>query len=356
MDDYLVIGGGIAGASAAAALAPFGTVRLWEAESALGHHASGRSAAMFIAPYGNATIRALNAASADALDEAGVLSPRHLLMLAPVGAEAALAAETAAYGARPLSPDEAVALLPILRPDAIAGAAVYEQGAEIDTDRLLQSSAATARAAGAIFETGRPVSAITRISGGWQVRAGEAAASARRLVNAAGPWADEIARMAGIAPVGLTPYRRSMARLPAPGGHNTRPWPFTLDVTEAWYAKPDAGAWLVSPCEENAATPHDAWADDMVIAEGLARYESMVCEPVTRVQTTWAGLRTFAPDRALVLGPEPDEPAFLWCAGQGGYGFQTCPAAARLLADLAVGRPSELPPDTVATLTPDRLR
>ena len=127
-------------------------------------------------------------------------------------------------------------------------------------------------------------------------------------------------------------------------------------VGESWYAKPDAGALLVSPADEDPVEPHDAWADDMVLAEGLARYEEVVTTPVTRLLTSWAGLRSFAPDRTLVLGPDPAEPSFLWCAGQGGYGFQTAPAASALLTALAFGRAPALPPDMVAQLTPDRLR
>jgi glycine/D-amino acid oxidase-like deaminating enzyme len=123
---------------------------------------------------------------------------------------------------------------------------------------------------------------------------------------------------------------------------------------EAWYAKPDAGALIVSPAEEDPQVPHDAWADDMVLAEGLARYEEMVTEPVTRLISNWAGLRTFSPDRVLVIGRDAHDPAFFWLAGQGGYGFQTCPAASRLAADLIGGRPTALSTGLVAALDPGR--
>jgi glycine/D-amino acid oxidase-like deaminating enzyme len=127
-------------------------------------------------------------------------------------------------------------------------------------------------------------------------------------------------------------------------------------VGESWYAKPDAGFLLVSPADEDPVEPHDAWADDLTLAQGLALYEEMVTEPVTRLLSSWAGLRSFAPDRTLVLGRDPDCPAFIWCAGQGGYGFQTAPAASQLLADLVTGRPSALPHDIVRQLSPERLR
>jgi len=146
-----------------------------------------------------------------------------------------------------------------------------------------------------------------------------------------------------------------MARMPAPGGHDPASWPMIIGAGETWYAKPDAGKWIVSPAEEDPVdAPHDAWADDMVLAEGIARYQPFVTEDVTRVETTWAGLRTFSPDRTLVLGRDAAEPDFIWCSGQGGYGFQTAPAASQLLADLIAGRAPALPPEIVAALSPER--
>jgi glycine/D-amino acid oxidase-like deaminating enzyme len=123
---------------------------------------------------------------------------------------------------------------------------------------------------------------------------------------------------------------------------------------ESWYCKPDAGALLVSPAEEDLMPPHDAFADDMVLAEGLARYEEMVTEPVTRVIANWAGLRSFSPDRVLVIGADAVDPAFFWLAGQGGYGFQTCPAASQLGADLLLNRSPELGAGLIAQLSPSR--
>ena len=148
--------------------------------------------------------------------------------------------------------------------------------------------------------------------------------------------------------------RRSMARIPAPGGHDVSRWPMMFGAGETWYAKPDAGALIVSPAEEHLMEPHDAFADDMVLAEGLARYEEIVTEPVTRLLSNWAGLRTFAPDRVLVIGRDVRESGFFWLAGQGGYGFQSAPAASQLACDLIVGCLPELAPDLVAALSPER--
>jgi D-arginine dehydrogenase len=357
MDDFLIIGGGIAGTSAAARLAAHGRVTLLEAEPALGYHASGRSAALFEATYGKPSTVALNRASYafHATEAGGFLSPRGLMMVGGAEEEAAFRADVATMQMERLSVAEARAIVPILNPASVVFAATHAEAWDIDTDRLIQHFARVARGNGQVL-TGAPVTAIRRTAAGWAVTAGGAEHAGRILVDAAGAWADRIAAMAGIAPLGLTPLRRSMARIPAPGGHDVAAWPMIFGAGESWYAKPDAGKLIVSPAEEDPAEPHDAWADDMVLAEGLARYEARVTEPVTRVETSWAGLRTFAPDRGLVLGPDPLDPSFVWCAGQGGYGFQTSPAASALVAARVAGTAPELPPEIVAALAPDRFR
>lgn len=353
MSDIVIIGGGIAGLSAAAALAPHGRVTLLEGEARTGYHASGRSAAMFEPGYGNATIRALNAASRPHLQAAGVLCPRGVMVIGgPDETEAFLG--TISGEMEELSPAQACAMVPILRQSAIARAALSHAACDIDTDRLMQAFARAARASGARIVTAQPVRAITRAHRGWRIEAGETHTAAL-VVNAAGAWADDVAAMAGLAPLGITPYRRSMARVSAPGGHDVTRWPMLLGAGERWYAKPDAGKWLISPAEEDPSLPMDAYSDDLVLAEGIARYEAFVTTPVTRLETSWAGLRSFAPDRHLVIGPDPRARDFLWCAGQGGYGFQTAPAAARLLADISQGRAPEIASDIVKTLLPDRL-
>ncbi|MEM9757095.1 MAG: FAD-binding oxidoreductase, partial [Pseudomonadota bacterium] len=244
--------------------------------------------------------------------------------------------------------------VPILNPDHVRRAAYTADAWDIDTDRLMSGYARTARRHGAQIVTHAPVAQITRTEGGWRVRAGSHEIAARILINAAGAWADAVATLAGRAPMGIQPFRRSMARIVAPGRHDTRAWPMLFGPGEAWYAKPDAGALLVSPAEEDPLPPQDAWAEDLVIAEGLARYQAHVTIPVTRPTTTWAGLRSFAPDRQLVIGPDPDDPAFFWLAGQGGYGMQSSPAAGRLTADLLAGRTPELDAATLASLNPAR--
>ncbi len=347
-----VIGGGIAGLAAGAALAPDAKVVVLERETALGYHASGRSAAMFEEHYGNDAVRALNRASRAVHEALGVLSPRGLLGVAFDSDAEAFDHDVTALGLVEITVAEARERVPILA-DGIVRAGYFEDAWDIDTDRLMQNMAAEVRRNGGAVRTGTEVHGISRADG-WQIDLGGEVLQADVVVNAAGAWADQIAVMAGVSPIGLQPFRRSMARLPAPGELDVRKWPMLMGPGETWYAKPDAGSWIVSPAEEDPMEPMDAWADDMVLAEGLARYEAYVSEPVIRVEANWAGLRTFAPDRALVIGPAPNADGFFWMAGQGGYGFQTAPAAGDILADCVMGRTSRLGADVVRALSPLR--
>lgn len=354
MRDFLIIGGGIAGVSAAARLARLGTVTVLEAEDHLAFHASGRSAALFEENYGKPATIALNRASRDFHAAAGVLSPRGLMIVGKADEAEDFAHDTQAMGLARISPAEARAMVPILDPDVLALAAHSDAAQDIDTDLLVQTFARTARALGGEIVTGARATAIARTAQGWAVTTARGEFEGRMLVNAAGAWVDQVARMAGVAPLGFTPLRRSMARVPAPEGIDPGPWPMLFGPGEHWYMKPDAGALIVSPAEEDPVEPHDAWADDMVLAEGIARYQEMVTAPVTRLLASWAGLRTFAPDRTLVIGRDRREPAFFWLAGQGGYGMQSSPAASRLAADLIGGTAPEIDPATVAALSPAR--
>jgi len=358
MSDIIVIGGGVAGLSVAAALSDDAVVTVLEQEAQVGYHASGRSAALFEENYGLPSTVALNRASKQHHFEAngGYLSPRGFLIIGQPHERDAFERDVVELGADQISPARAMELVPVLKPDAVAYAAYHKDAFDFDTDRLLQDYVRQIKAKGGSVVTKSPVSQITRSATGWRVKAAGVQYQCAKLVNAAGAWADRVAALAGIAPLNITPHRRSMARIPAPGGHDLSQWPMFFGTGETWYAKPDAGALLVSPADADPIPAQDAWADDMVLAEGIARYEDVVTEPVTRVLTSWAGLRSFAPDRALVLGPDPHDNSFVWCAGQGGYGFQTAPAAARLTADLMMDRTPELAPDIVAALTPDRLR
>ena len=356
MTDIVIIGGGIAGLSAAARLSHHASVTLLEGEDSLSYHASSRSAAAFLEDYGNSVVRSLNSASATYLhrENGGVLSARGMLLVAKAQDKDRFEHEHQEFGLDPISVAEARDKIPILDPKTVNYAGFREDIYDIDTDLLLQNFRQEAQINAAEIRTKARVTGLSYDNKRWTITTSTGVYHATILVNAAGAWADHLAQMAGLNPLGVTPYRRSMARIPAPAALDVSHWPFMDEVGETWYAKPDAGQLIVSPCEEHATHPHDAWANDMVLAEGLARYQQMVTAPVTRITANWAGLRSFAPDRALVIGHARQHPAFFWLVGQGGYGFQTCVAASQLTADLINGRPSELKPQTVNALSPNR--
>lgn len=351
--DIVIIGGGVAGLTLAAELAGSAKVLVLEAEAHFGYHASGRSAALYEPAYGAPAVRALTEASLPAYQAGGWLSPRGLMLLGQAGEDEGFRADVAGMNLQELSLTEAREIVPILS-RSVAFAAFCDRPQDIDTDRLMQDALKRLRAGGGALRTGLRVTAIRRDGGNWLVTAGDEVFAAPVLVNAAGAWVNEIAAMAGVSGPQFQPCRRSVARIAAPGGADLRRWPIFFGIGESWYAKPDAGALIVSPAEETPVGPHDAFSDDMALAEGLERYQAHVTPEVTRPLATWGGLRTFAPDRVLVIGEDPVQPGFFWQAGQGGYGFQTAPGAARLGADLILGRAPELSADLVAALSPAR--
>lgn len=354
MSHIVIIGGGIAGVSAAAQLASECQVTLLEAEKQLGYHATGRSAAMFLKDYGNAVVRALNHASEAELQDMNALSDRSMLLLGKTNEGTQFEAERADFNMQRITLDEAQSLFPILNLQTVGFAGFREQIFDLDTDLMLQTYLRRAKAAGASVLTDQRVRKIEYRDTQWSIETPSHTITADIMINAAGAWADQIAKMATVSPIGIQPFRRSFAQLAAPKGADMTSWPFVDGVGESWYAKPSAGKLLVSPSEEDPMPAFDAYADDMVIAEGLARFGEMVSTPITRPETSWAGLRSFAPDRALVIGQDANAPNFYWCAGQGGYGFQTAPAASQLLAALITGRAPKLPASIVTALSPRR--
>lgn len=362
MADVIVIGGGIAGISAAAELARGGAdVVVLEMEPQIGYHATGRSAAIFIRNYGNGTLRALNAVAEPIFEQPGeisdkpLLSPRGELMVASEEELPILDAYMeGSTGIDRLTGKEAAEIVPILRADCVAGAMIERGARGIDVDLLLHGYARMLRAWGGRIVTGAAVGGLSYSAGLWQVNTTQGSFAAPVVVNAAGGWADQVAALAGVLRAGLQPYRRSAAIIPAPEGYEIEHWPIFGSIAETWYAKPEAGKLMVSPADEDPVEPHDAWADDMVLAEGLYRFEQAVGVPVTRVEHSWAGLRTFAPDRTPVVGFDPRADGFFWLAGQGGYGVQTAPALSRLTAALVAGRAPDVSAEVLAAMTPGR--
>ena len=353
--DVLVIGGGIAGISAAARLAPDAKVIVLERENAIGTHSTGRSAATFILNYGNATLRALNAASEAFLIEQEVLSKRGQLELATEAQFDDLDAYIAECdGIERLTVAESLALVPVLKPDQFAAGAYEPDAQDLDVDRLLQGYVRTFKQAGGEIVTSAHVTSIKRVGNLWSLETSAGAFETPTVVNAAGAWADEVAALAGVRRVGLVPNRRSVAILPAPEAYDVMAWPLVGSLDETWYAKPQSGKLLVSPADEDPVPPMDAWPDDMVLAEGLDRFEKAMNYSVTRVERSWAGLRSFVADGTPVAGFAPDAEGFFWLAGQGGYGIQTSPALSQFAADGVLGQSSALPAEIIAKLSPGR--
>lgn len=357
--DILVIGGGIAGIGAAARMSADAHVIVLEREAAIGTHSTGRSAAIYVQNYGNETLRALTAASArvfesDELSDTPLLTPRGELAIAR---EADMKAFSdfveQGVGLEVLSPKEAVELFPLLREEQIAGAALEGDARDIDVDALLQGFSSLLRLNGGKVETDVNIRVISR-NGVWRIETVDETFEAPILVNAAGAWADEVAALAGVQQVGLVPMRRSGAILPAPDGEDVSAWPMVGAFDESWYAKPMGGKLMVSPSEEDPLTPQDAWPDDMVLAEGIDRFAQATTYQVTRVERSWAGLRSFVADRTPVAGFAPDTDGFFWLAAQGGYGIQTSPALSQLAADLTLGRSPQVPAKIVESLSASR--
>lgn len=332
--DIIVVGAGIAGTSVAAHLAETCNVAILEMEDRPGYHTTGRSAAAFEPNYGPAPIRALTRAARTHFGEGGYLTPRETIFLMPEGQEQDFDRLMAAQqGMHEIAVPEAKAKFPLLK-DGYARRAVLDPGtADIDVDLLHQTYLKLFKSRGGTLVCSAPVTALDR-SGVWTVTAGPQSFRTRIIVNAAGAWGDHVAKLAGKAPIGLQPKRRSIAVVPPPDGVSVMDWPLVGDIGETWYCKPQSGKLLVSPADATPVDPHDAFADDMTLAEGIDRFQQAVAMEVTRVDHTWGGLRSFAPDGNLVVGHDTAEDGFFWLIGQGGYGIQTAPALSRLAAAL----------------------
>jgi D-arginine dehydrogenase len=371
--DIAVIGGGIAGASVAHEVAATRSVTLLEAEPALGTHSTARSAATWIPGHGVAAVRALITASgprfavlAAELDAPPLLSPRPVLWTASdAEGEAALAAQVVERAGEPdapvaVEPDDARRRCPALR--EVRAAALTEAAADVDVAALHDAYVRGLRDRGGTVRTSARVVALRRDGAGWRIGlANGDVLLAGEIVDAAGAWADAVAALAGVPPLGLTPLRRTIAvarvpdpaRLRPPGGG---PLPMACDALDRWYFKADGPHLLVSPADETPTDPGDARPDELDVALALERVEEVTRLGLRSVVTSWAGLRTFVPDRRPVVGALPDHPGFWFVAGQGGSGIETAPALSALAAAVVTGSavPSSIALDP-GELAPTRL-
>lgn len=345
--DFLVIGGGVAGLSAAARLASHGRVVVLEAEESLGHHSSGRSATFSHFGIGNRVVRTLTAYSRDFFLAAGDALCRRstALFIATEEMRTPLLALRAAMSAHTDSVHEADAtemqrLFPPLRigGDGIVAGLVYPDGLRLDSDAMLQGFARSVREQGGQVLAGRRIAGIEATASGWAVRTETGATwSAPVLVNAAGAWADAVAAMAGVRPLGLRPLRRTIIVVDPPAGADVRDWPFVKTAVDDFYILPESGRLMASPVDEVEDEACDAQPEEYDVALAAWKVERYTTLPVARIAHRWAGLRTFTADRTPAIGFAPDAPGFFWLAGQGGFGLQTAPAVAEAVEALATG-------------------
>lgn len=368
--EVAVIGAGIAGVSAAAQIGQSRSVVLLERESQPGYHTSGRSAAMFSETYGNATVRALSIASRSFLENprAGfaanpILMPRGAMH---VGTHADVELldrfhETAhgmVRSVRRLTSAQVLELVPVLKPDQVAGGVFEPEARDIDTNELLQGYLRQFRAEGGQVLLNAEVRGLSKRSQGWSIDTPLGTIDAEIIVNAAGSWADEIARLAGARPVGLVPKRRTAFTFRPDTEMPFSSWPLVIGAREDLYFKPDAGNLLVSPADETPSSATDAQPEEIDVAIAADRLMTATTLEVHQIAHRWAGLRTFSVDKTPVLGFDPKVINFMWLAGQGGYGFQTAPAMAALAAAIVTGQ--SVPPRlhelgiTERTLSPAR--
>ena len=370
--DFLVIGAGIAGTSCAHWLAPDRSVIVLEMEDRPGYHTTGRSVAVYTEAYGPRVIRALAISGGDffrsppsSFTEVPLARPHGFLFIAREDQKPTLhAALEAVRGLSPniheVSVDEALALVPVLRPDYLAAAILDPNTMALDVDAIHQGYMRGLRRAGAEIVTGAQAESFERRGEKWHVRTPAGDFAAPVVINAAGAWADVVAERVGARAIGLQPKRRTVIAFPLPAGVDGHSWPVAVDADEEFYFKVDAGVVLGSPADETPVPPQDVQPEEIDIAITVDRIERATTMKVTRIIRRWAGLRSFVSDGVPVLGYDPDVEGFFWCAGQGGYGIETSNGMGRSAAALTAGDP--LPEDvralgvTEADLHPARLR
>jgi len=346
--DVAIVGAGIAGASVAAELAGRASALLLEAEDQPGYHSTGRSAAFWSETYGGPLVQPLSTASGSFLAgppadfaDGPFLHKRGAVHIADAGGESRIEALAARFAGSEvpltiLGRAELERAIPGLRPGWNAGLS-EPTCADIDVAALHAAYLKRARVRGAVLATGARVERAERVDGEWSIETKAGTFEAAVLVNAAGAWADPVAIAAGERPLGIQPMRRTLAqlRIDPPAAPNL---PLVIDASERFYFKPEAGGrlWL-SPHDETPCEPSDCAAEEYDVAVAIDRLERVVDWRIEQVERSWAGLRSFAPDRLPVYGFSASGRGFFWFAGQGGFGIQTAPAAARLAAALLLG-------------------
>lgn len=357
-----IVGGGVAGLSLGAALGAQASVTVLEAEPRLYHHSSGRSAAAYIEPYINEEILKLSRASRDDLP----LLPRGNLLIANEAQHDQVDAFLDRWQGlcpqlREVSSQAACDAVPILRPASVHRALIDLVAQDIDVPGMLAGFHQAIQDAGGRVMCNARVEGLRHQPGsaGWRLETSAGNLHADVLVNAAGAWADQLAAMAGAAPCGLQPLRRTVVLLSPPAPFDPM-WRFVHTITGTLYFKPYQGNLLISPADEQPSAPCDAQPQAEDIQQTLERFDQVATRQGGAVVGQWAGLRSFASDRFPIVGYDDDVPDFFWMAGHGGFGMQTAPALSRLAAALLTHQP--LPTDLASrdidptTFAPHRSR
>lgn len=347
--DFLVIGGGIAGTSAAFELAHYGKVVLLEAEANLGLHSTGRSAAISSTGFETTTVRHLGAVSREFFiapppnfTEVPLCSPLHILWLARKGQEDKFAhmkrdALKEEHEVTLLSPYEAVDSCPIINESSIIGALLEHGALTLDVNAIHQGYIKGIKKLGGEIVTNARTEKITNLNGSWEITVRGETYTTPIVINAAGAWCDEVAKQAGLSPIGMKVLRRSIFTIEGPSTLLEYPeLPFVYDVEEKIYFKFENRNILISPSEEVECRPGQTHTDHYDIAIAADLFQQLTTLTISRIQNQWAGSRNFAPDRELVIGEDPQARGFFWLAGQGGIGIMTAPAVAQYLGDLVV--------------------
>ncbi|MCF8197951.1 MAG: FAD-binding oxidoreductase [Sulfuritalea sp.] len=371
--DFIVIGGGIAGASAAYWLAPYGRVVVLERESQPGYHSTGRSAALYAQSYGTPLVRAVTRASRPFYEspppgfaEHPILSPRGVMFIGEHGQQDMLEAmlkELSAVDAdiQAIDGAEVCRRVPVIKPEWVVGAVLDQKSMDMDVNELHQGYLRGVRRQGGEIIGDADVCEMSRRDGDWQIRTtGGGSYSAPVVANAAGAWCDAIAELAGVSTIGLVPKRRTAFTFHPPSELDIHSWPAVVGVDESFYFKPDAGMLLGSPANADPVPPHDVQAEELDVATGIYHIEAATTLQIRRPARVWAGLRSFVSDGDLVAGFDTSASGFFWIAAQGGYGIQSANAMGRLSAALMRGEaiPEDITSEgvSVEALSPGRLR
>jgi D-arginine dehydrogenase len=369
--DFIVVGAGIAGASAAYELQQHGSVVLLEREPLPGQHTTGRSAAFLVDSYAGPVVGKLTRAGRsffeqppEGFTDVPLVTPNSVLWIGREDQRASLDAalvkgREAGAELHEISIAEAKTICPVLREDYVADAVAEPSAMHIDVAGLLEGFLRGFRQRGGEIATRAEVTRLEKRGDAWEVDAGGETYRAPVVVNAAGAWCDMLGRLAGARPIGLRPLRRTAISFDGPKGTDTRSWPLVIDADEDFYFKPEGAQLLASPCDETPSEPCDTSPEEYDVALAADHVQRSTTLEISHIRNSWAGLRSFVADRSIVIGMDAERGGFFWLAGQGGFGIMTAPSASRATAGLIVN--GSLPENlqaiglTPAMLSPERL-